>query len=258
MSIRVESGMEFIDCHCHIAENYFYKKMEFFVNEWEKLGIRRIGAMATNLKSTKRNLELASMYPNLFVASIGRHPWGAHKFNAEERESFEKIVSDSRVEIIGEIGLDHYFIKEKEKYPQQKIVLEFFLKLAQKHSKPVMLHMTGAEKEILDILTTFQLEKNICCHWYSGPTDVLRELHDLGCYFSVNPAFLRSKNHRNVLKIVAKEKLLTESDGTVKFQDEPGSPSLMPYLCEKIAEELKITTKDVSNQIVSNFQAYLK
>lgn len=249
--------MKFIDCHCHVAENYFYKKMDLFVDEWNKLGIKRIGAMATNLKTTMRNLEIASKYPNLFVAGIGRHPWGAHKFNTE-RERYEEIVCDPRVKIIGEIGLDHYFVKKKEKYPQQKIVLEFFLGLAQQYCKPVMLHLTGAEKEILEILTTFQLKGNICCHWYSGPADVLRELSDLGCYFSINPAFLRSKNHRKILSIVSKEKLLTESDGTVKFQGEPGSPSLMPFLCEKLAEELKLTAEDVSNQIFLNFQSYLK
>ena len=232
--------------------------MDFLVDEWNKLGIKKIGAMATNLKTTMRNLEVSSKYPKLFAIGIGRHPWGAHKCTEEERGRFEKIVCDSRVDIIGEIGLDHYFVKEKEKYPQQKKVLEFFLKLAQQYSKPVMLHQTGAEKEILDILTTFQLKGNICCHWYSGPIDVLRELNDLGCFFSINPAFLRSKNHRNILGVVSKEKLLTESDGPVKFQGEPGSPSVMPFLCEKIAEELKLTAEDVSNQIFLNFQAYLK
>ncbi len=250
--------MKFIDCHCHIAENYFHKKIDFFVDEWTNLGIKKIGAMATNLKSTLRNLELSAKYPKLFIIGVGRHPWGAHKFDLEEKEKFEKIICDSQVDVIGEIGLDYYFVKEKEKYPQQKIVLEFFLKLAQQYRKPVMLHQTGAEKEILDILTTFQLKGDICCHWYSGPIDVLHKLNDLGCYFSINPAFLRSKNHREILNIVSKDKLLTESDGPVKFQGKPGSPSFIPFLCEKLAEEFKASTEEVSNQIFSNFQKYLK
>ena len=188
--------MNYIDIHCHLADNYFWKQIGELIPKWKNLNITKIGAMATNIKSSIRNLELAEKYPEIILPAIGRHPWGAHKFNEKEQEVFEELLENQKVVIIGEIGLDYYFIKEPEKYPKQIEVFQYFLKQAQRKSKPVMLHTTGAEKTICEILSTEKLTINVCCHWYSGPEKELRILTNKGCYFSINPAIIRSKNQQ--------------------------------------------------------------
>ena len=250
--------MKFVDCHCHIADNYFFKNIEQFIEEWKASNVTKVCAMATNLKTSNRNLELVTRYPEFFTASAGRHPWGAHKFTEIEQINFEKICNNSKIKIIGEIGLDYYFVKEKEKYIKQKEVFAYFLTLANKLKKPIMLNLTGAEEDIYEALTTHKMKVNICCHWYSGSEKTLQKLIDLGCYFSINPKFLGSRNHRNVLSFIPKNRILTESDGPLKIGSDRGSPSLMPFLCEKIAEEIRVKTVDIADQIYSNFQEYLQ
>ena len=53
---------------------------------------------------------------------------------------------------IGEIGLDHHFVKEKELYPLQMKILGTMLSLAQELVLSVNLHTKGAEKIIFEIL----------------------------------------------------------------------------------------------------------
>ncbi|MBN1328427.1 MAG: TatD family hydrolase [Candidatus Heimdallarchaeota archaeon] len=251
--------MNYIDSHCHLGDNYFYNKIDNFITEWQDLGIKKIGSMATNLKTAKRNIYLQKKYPQLIVPGIGRHPWGAYKTTEEELNQFELLIEQTKDDlVIGEIGLDYYFIKEKEKQEKQLPVFISFLEMANKHKRPIMLHLTRAEKEIYEILTTIKMKRNVCCHWFSGSEKILKKLSDLGCYFTINPAFLRSKNHRKVLEIININHLLTESDGPVKFQNEIGSPALMCFLYEKIAEIKNLSLIDLTAIISSNFTCYLR
>ncbi|NHJ04741.1 MAG: TatD family deoxyribonuclease [Candidatus Heimdallarchaeota archaeon] len=250
--------MEYIDCHCHLSDNVFFRDIEAYLLEWEKIGIKIIGTMATNFKTSIRNIELAKKCPNLVKAGIGRHPWGAHKFDKKEQLLFDELIQKNDFQIIGEIGLDHYFIKEEEKkYSQQELVFKYFLGKANEIKKPIMIHLTGAENLIADILTTYKLNSNICCHWFSGEKSILKKLIDLNSYFTINPAFLRSKNHKQVIEQVEVTRLLPESDGPLKFMDEIGSPSIMPILYEKIALKLKLKPEKLSEILLSNFQNYL-
>ncbi|MHA1212789.1 MAG: TatD family hydrolase, partial [Candidatus Heimdallarchaeota archaeon] len=246
-----------VDCHCHLAENFFYKRIDELMQEWTELGIKKIGSMATNLRSARRNLELHLRYPQQIVVGIGRHPWGAHKTSQEELDKFEHLIREIDHCIVGEIGLDYYFVKEEEKQKKQTPIFKAFIEFAIKYEKPVMLHTTGAESAVFDLLSTYELKSNICCHWFSGSQKILQNLIDLGCYFSINPAFLRSINHKRVLEKVPLERLLTESDGNVKFQGKPGSPALMPFMCEKIAHFKNISELELKERIFENFLEYL-
>jgi len=250
--------LKYIDCHCHLSDKYFFNQIKQLIIDWEKLGVKKIGTMTINPKTAKRNLELVKSYPKMIVLAVGRHPWGAHKFTDEEKIEFEELAKNKKTEVIGEIGLDCYFVKEKEKYEKQVIMFEFFLELAEKYSKPMMLHTTGAERDIVNILTTKSPKVNVCCHWFSGGTKELDALIDMGCYFSINPAVVKSHRHQKVLEKVPLDRLLTESDGPVKFERKQGSPALMPFLCKEIAKILNIEEKQFAETVFKNYKSYLK
>lgn len=250
--------MSYIDCHCHLADNYFYKQINELIFGWKEKGIISIGAIATNPKTSKRNIILGKKFPEIVKAGIGRHPWGAHKFDEKEQVIFSKLIEEETVAIIGEVGLDYYFIKDQKKYNKQKEVFEFFIQLAEKNNKPLMIHLTGAEKTVYEMLTTINPNCSICCHWYSGPKQILKKLVDLDCYFSINPAISKSKNHEKVLSYSPVDKLLTESDGPVKYKEEKSSPLLTVNLTKYIAEIKKIEEQEMRKQFVKNFKGYLK
>ena len=250
--------LKYIDCHCHLADKYFFNQIKELVIEWEKLGVKKIGAMTINPKTAKRNLELVKSYPKLIVLAIGRHPWGAHKFTEEEKLEFEELAQNKKTQVIGEIGLDCYFVKDKGKYEKQIAMFEFFMELAEKYSKPIMLHTTGAERDITNILTTKSPKVNVCCHWFSGPKKELDKLIDMGCYFSINPAVLKSQRHLTVLESIPIDRVLTESDGPVKFNGKQGSPALMPFLCKEIVKLLNIEEEQFTDTVFKNYKKFLK
>lgn len=225
--------------------------------KWKQMKISLIGSVATNLKTSKRNLVLADKFPDIVKAGIGRHPWGAHKFSEAEKKDFELLIKKEKVSIIGEIGLDRYFVKEKEKQVKQNEVFEFFINLAELNNKPIMIHLTGAEDLVISYLETRKYKVPICCHWYSGVESTLKKLIDLGCYFSINPAITRSKAHKKVIDHISIDRILTESDGPVKYNEEISGPQLMHDVIVYITKEFKLSTEELAMKVKENFKNYL-
>ena len=96
-------------------------------------------------------------------------------------------------------------------------------------------------------------------HWYSGPIDTLKELIDLGCYFSINPAIYYSEGHQKALSIIPIEQILTESDGDVFYKrlNLLGEPSIVTKVVDKICEFKNYDKSELTAIISKNFYKYL-
>ena len=108
---------------------------------------------------------------------------------------------------IGEIGLDHHYVKENGLYPLQQKLFEKMLTIAQELQMPVNLHTKGAEKIVFDILPSYNIP-NVNIHWYSGPENFLKLGMERGYYFSITPAISYSTAVKNVASKVEKEYIL--------------------------------------------------
>ncbi|GAG98946.1 unnamed protein product, partial [marine sediment metagenome] len=157
------------------------------------------------------------------------------KMNEKIEQQLDSIIdliktNKQNICAIGEIGLDHYFVKDKELYPLQKTIFDKMLLLAQDLELPVNLHTKGAEKIVFDTLPSYKIP-NINIHWYSGPERFLKLGMDRGYYFSITPAISNSPVVKKVVLNVDKEHLLLESDGPVKYTGKISVPAIPKQKC---------------------------
>ncbi len=158
---------------------------------------------------------------------------------------------------IGEIGLDFHWVKDTSTYPAQRKVLEYFIAAAAEQKKFVNLHTKAGEKEILDLLEKYDVQRAII-HWYSGPLDILQAMIDFGCYFTIGVEVLYSDYIKQIAKAVPDHLLLTETDnpGALKWlkkNDEIGMPKAIVNVVETVAELRQSTPKRIKNVIQANF-----
>ena len=204
--------------------------------------------------SQERVLEIASKNHEVF-ASLGIHPEEV-KMNDKIEQQLDSIIdlikkNKQNICAIGEIGLDHYFVKEKDLYPLQRTIFDKMLSLAQELELPVNLHTKGAEKLVFDILLSYKIP-NINIHWYSGPEELLKLGIDRGYYFSITPAINYSSIVKKVATTVDKEHLLLESDGPVKYSGEVGVPASVKNVLHLISELREINFDELERQIEEN------
>jgi len=184
------------------------------------------------------------------IPVFGIHPWNAHRY-VNKTELVEKLID--KTEIVGEIGLDYYYVKDKSKYPAQRKILSLFLSKSGK--KIVSIHTKGAEEEILDLLRKYENEK-VVIHWFSGDLDVLREMISEGYYFSIVPEVKSSKHIREIVKNIPLKQLLTETDnpgGPASYLGEKGMPILIRIVIEEVAKIKGESAEQIENTVKDNF-----
>lgn len=191
-----------IDTHCHYD---MMPSPEQYIKEAEANGNILIGM--TNLPSHfSLGIEHIRRYKYIRLA-LGYHPQLA-KYNDPELKLFEKYLDQTSY--IGEIGLDfsREFIDSKD---TQIDSLRKILSILQGKNKIVSVHSRKAESTLLQLLKEYNI-RNVIWHWYSGPLQLISEIEALGHYFSINEAMTKSINGKKIIKLISRERILTESD----------------------------------------------
>ena len=240
-----------IDAHAHL-DGYAGlgpAALDAALEEIARHGIFTI-SNSMDVPSYEKNLGIAARSPWVLPA-FGIHPWNAHKYLGRQEELAEPMA---RSPVYGEIGLDHFFVKERSRYSAQKAVFELFLASARDQGKIVIVHTKGAEREVLDILDVYALPR-VVIHWYSGPLDVLRKMIERGFYFTVGGEVGHSGKIREIARDIPQDRLLTETDnpgGPESYLGRPGTPALLIDIVRSLAEVRKIPVGDLVLAICSN------
>ena len=240
-----------IDAHCHIN---LYLNIEEILREAENAGVKKIIGVGMSATSLERVLEIANRYQSIY-AMLGIHPEEV-KMNKNIESQLDNVVNlirrkHDKICGIGEIGLDHHYVKEKELYPLQKKVFEKMLTLAQELQIPINLHTKGAEKTVFDTLPSYNIP-NVNIHWYSGPENFMKLGIERGYYFSITPAISYSPVVKKVALLVEKEYILLESDGPVKYSGELGTPAMIKKVLNTISKLKSIPSDNLERQIHEN------
>lgn len=220
-----------IDVHCHLDR--YRRNLECAL---EQIRQRRIFTISNSMDvpSYRRNMEIAAT--SEFVLPVfGVHPWNAFKYAGCLKETDWAIYESP---IIGEIGLDHYFVKERLQYDYQRRVFDYFLRAATRQKKIVIVHTKGAERETFQLLKEHNTER-VIIHWYSGPRNILKAMVEQGFYFTIGVEVLSSQHIQGIAEYLPAELMLTETDnpgGNKSVAGTMGTPLLIKKVIGKLAD----------------------
>ena len=223
-----------IDTHCHFD---MMPQPEAYIRQRELAGDIVIGM--TNLPSHfQMGQPHLRGYKHVRLA-LGMHPLLAAE-SKKEIPRFKRLVDQTSY--IGEIGLD--FSKDGYTTKDEQIaVLRELLSAIRGKKKIVSVHSRKAEKELLALLSEYEIE-NVVFHWYSGPVDLIPAILAQGYYFSVNEAMCLTKNGRAIIESIPRERVLTETDAPYNERCD----------IQKVLDYLKME----DNQVQRNFIQLLK
>ncbi len=236
-----------IDAHCHLDR---YK--ENLVYALEQIEQHRISTITNSmdLPSYKQNVKIAAT-SDLILPVFGIHPWNASEY-VDYLDDLDWAIADSPM--IGEIGLDYYFVNETSKYDDQGRVFEHFLRAASRQKKIVIVHTKGAESETLQLLEKYNTER-VVIHWYSGSWHVLEAMVEHGFYFTIGVEVLLSQHIQEIARYLPAELILTETDnpgGYESLTGNVGTPSLVKDVIGKLAGIRGTSTQVVMTTVQNN------
>jgi TatD DNase family protein len=160
-------------------------------------------------------LELVNQYPWEFDEtipqySIGIHPW----YIDENRVEADLKIIDEKLQLkeclaLGECGLDK---RIEISMALQIEVFEKQIALAEKHQKPLVLHLVAAFDELIEIKKRLKISVPIIIHGFSKSEQLAKQLIDNGFYLSFGKYLLRNPELETVFKSVPNDRFFLETD----------------------------------------------
>lgn len=254
--------MNFVDAHIHLSDDEYFGCIEEIITEAKNSNVVALISNSMDLETSIRSLKIAEQYLGMVYAALGIHPWNVKDLTKDELQKTLELISTQRKQskaliAIGEIGLDHKYVKIWDK---QLMVFNELLRLAEKLDLPVIIHSRGTTAQIIEMLPSYNLRK-ILLHWFSNPISVLSKVVERGYYITEGPPVAYSNGIGEIIRRIPLNNLLTETDGPVRFFKPPfngkrTTPAFIPAVVKAIAEIKKIDAADAAEQIVKNFEGF--
>lgn len=253
--------MKFVDAHIHLSDEEYSECVDEVIAEARSSNVVALVSNSMDLETSIRSLKLAEQYSGMVYAALGIHPWNVNAVTEDEFQQTIELVSEKRQNkaliAIGEIGLDHKYVKIWDK---QLMVFNEMLRLAEKLGLPVIIHSRGTTEQIVEMLPSYNLKK-VLLHWFSNPISVLSKVVENGYYITEGPPTVYSNGIREVVRRIPLTNLLTETDGPVRFFKQPfdgkkTTPAFIPTVVKAIAEIKKVDATVVAERIVKNFEGF--
>jgi TatD DNase family protein len=245
-----------IDVHCHLTDTRF--EIEKVIDKSRQEGVVMITS-GTSAEDSRRAVELAEKYENVW-ATIGIHPEETRYELRDMIYDLKKLVKNSKIVGIGEIGLDYREgIAETEK-KKQKELFKIQIDLAQEVGLPIVVHNRNADEDVFQILSAKYevLRGKILMHCFTRNVEFMQRMSELGAYFSFGGMITYENNTRmrKVAMSVPEDKLLLETDSPYSVpkdsENKINIPVNVKIVARKMAEIKGMAVEKIENLTSAN------
>ena len=267
------------DTHCHLDLNKFDQDRESVIQRAVEAQLERILIPGLDLESSQAAIRLAESHPAIYAA-VGFHPTDLDKFSEKAFEALKKLSAHPKVVAVGEIGIDYYWVKEREERAFQIEILRRQLAFAAAVNKPVIIHMREEEDiwygqasiDLIQILREWHktlvaeshplAEKPGVLHSFNGTLETAQNAMDLNFYIGVTGpvTYKNAEEKRQIISQLPLERLLIETDSPfltpVPHRGKRNEPAYVAYIADKIAE-IHMTTREQVAKITTSSAARL-
>ena len=244
------------DTHCHLDYNKFDPDREAVIARALESGLIRMLVPGLHHKSSRDAVQLAESNASVYAA-VGFHPIDLEEFSEKTFAEVKELAKHPKVVAIGEIGIDYYWVKEKDQRTLQRDVLKQQLQFAKEINKPVILHMREendawfgeASQDLLKILEDWQrglqsplADKPGVLHSFNGNLETAQKALALNFYLGITGPVTYKNAHekREMIKQLPLDRILIETDSPflspVPERGKRNEPAFVHHIADKIAE----------------------
>lgn len=245
----------YIDTHCHLNLDAFNEDYKEAVERAKTAGVGVIVNVGADYKSSKRAVDIAKEFPNVY-ATVGMHP-GDSRDEFYNEKKYADLLYSKKVVAIGEIGLDYFSSGQIDK-PAQIELFKKQIDMAIKYEKPVVVHCREAYTDMVEVLKTYEKLPKTVMHCYVGNLADAKIFIEMGLYLSFTGIITFNKNEElnEVIKYAPIEKIMIETDAPwlapVPHRGHKNEPAYVVEVAKKIAELKGLMLSEVETQTTKN------
>lgn len=240
-----------IDLHCHLD---LYPDPLAIIDEADRRGTFVL-AVTTTPKAWRGTMRLIGQRRRIRVG-LGLHPEVVAERHGEVA-LLCGLLPEARY--VGEIGIDGSPPHRHSLALQRGAFRRILGECARLGGRILSIHSRGAADEVLDAIEAQPGAGLPILHWFTGTSRQLDRAVQLGCWFSVGPAMVRSAKGRALVSRMPPQRLLTETDAPfARVGDRPLYPWEATDCAPALAEAFSVTTDQVLLTLRGNLRFMAK
>lgn len=281
-----------VETHAHLDYPDFAPDFGDVLQRATDAGVTRIITIGTSLESSRRAIELAEQYRNIF-AVIGVHPSSVLEANDDVITPLRELARNNRVVAIGETGLDYHRLPSAESArkkhadvfgalqteteeeiesgiedgaykDKQAFLFQQHLDLAVELGLTVVVHQRDAWEDTVNLMEPYTGKMRGVFHCFGGTIDQAKQLIALGHLVSFT-GIVTFKNGREVCAVAAQvplDKFMVETDcpylAPVPFRGKRAEPAHTRIVAETIAAARGIPLEEVAEATTATAEEFFR
>ncbi|MFN2541473.1 MAG: TatD family hydrolase [Chthoniobacterales bacterium] len=284
---------QLIETHAHLDYPDFANDFEDVLRRAIEAGVTRIITIGTSLESSRRAVDLAEKYSNVF-AVVGVHPTYAEEAGEDVITPLRQLADNSRVVALGETGLDYHRLPSAELAKERKTqvfakalqtstedqieagihdgaykskqasLFQQHLDLAAEIGLNVVIHQRDAWDDTLEIMKPYTDKLRGVFHCFGGTLEQANEVLDLDHLVSFT-GIVTFKNGAAVREVAARVppwKFMVETDcpylAPVPFRGKRCEPAHTRLVAESIAAARGISLQELAETTTETAEKFFR
>lgn len=256
---------EFFDTHAHLDYPDYANDIAEVIARAKAAGIVKIICIGTDLESSRRAIQLAEKFENVFAA-IGWHPSNAHEAPADIRAPLRALAVHPKVVAIGETGLDYHRLPGKEEeasYKQRQAeIFQQQLEIAIESGLNCVIHQRDAFDDTLAQLKPLAGKVRGVFHCFGENVARMKQVLEIGSLVSFTgiATFKNGQNVRDTLAAAPPDKFMLETDcpylAPAPYRGKRCEPAYVKEISEVAAQVRKCTLEELSEATCRTAKAF--
>jgi TatD DNase family protein len=282
-----------IETHAHLDYPDFTPDFEEVLRRATEAGVTRIITIGTSIESSRRAVELAEKYSNVYAA-IGFHPSYVEQANEDVISPLRELAANRRVVAIGETGLDYHRLPSIEAAKQKNVQVlsralqaqiedtveaqihdgaykskqaELFqqqLDLAVELGLNVVIHQRDAWNDTLELMQPYTDKVRGVFHCFGGTLDQANQALELGHLVSFT-GIVTFKNGAAVRDVAARVplwKFMVETDcpylAPVPYRGKRAEPAHTRIVAEAVATARGVKLEEIAEATTETAEGFFR
>ena len=243
--------LDLFDAHAHLAAPDFAGDLQEVLARAGAAGVRGIVVVGETLEEAERILDLSTRHP-LVKPAAGLYPTILDPGAAEAIATFIRRHAAQLV-AVGEVGLDHWVVKEEGGWKTQEEILARFVSVSSELDLPLNVHSRSAGGHTIAFLRE-RGARRVLMHAFDGKASTALEGIRAGYCFSIPPSVVRSAQKQKLVRQVPLEYLLLETDSPVLGPDPAlrNEPQNVRIACQAVADLKGLSPEEVARVTTEN------
>jgi TatD DNase family protein len=289
----INHQLSLVETHAHLDYPDFAADFDDVLRRATEAGVTRIITIGTSLESSRRAVELAGKYANIF-AVIGVHPSYVEESEEDVIDPLRELALNPRVVAIGETGLDYHRLPSVELSKERKTqvfakalqtstedeieadihdgdykskqasLFEQQLELAAEIGLNVVIHQRDAWEDTLELMRPYSGKLRGVFHCFGGTLEQATEVTGLGHLVSFT-GIVTFKNGAAVREVAAQlplDKFMVETDcpylAPVPFRGKRCEPAYTRLVAETIAAARGISLDEIARATTATAEEFFR